>query len=253
MARPIPRADPVTSTEGMRRPYRGCDAGAMTGELVVVERGRRLAFSFEDLLRYHGPGSPGGVAHAFKVLERALPLLEPRGRVRAPRAHRQDRVRRPGRAGRLRAGHARGHRRPLRGRPGAGPAGARAGARALRLPARAPRPRRGARPARGLRHGRVHRPRPHRAARRRAGAPPRRAQARDGRAGHGPAGRRRSTTRRSSPPGEGARRAPIRDPTQTPVSPPVMQVADHRCCPRRRSGARPSRPDRLCTYSPQFV
>jgi hypothetical protein len=51
----------------------------MTGELVVVERGRRLAFTFEDVLRYHGPGSPGGVAHAFKVLERGLPLLEPRG------------------------------------------------------------------------------------------------------------------------------------------------------------------------------
>lgn len=27
------------------------------------------------MLRYHGPGSPGGVAHAFKVLERAVPLL----------------------------------------------------------------------------------------------------------------------------------------------------------------------------------
>jgi hypothetical protein len=26
-------------------------------------------------MAYHGPGSPGGVAHAFKVLERALPLL----------------------------------------------------------------------------------------------------------------------------------------------------------------------------------
>ncbi len=28
-------------------------------------------------MRYHGPASPGGVAHAFKVLERALPLLGP--------------------------------------------------------------------------------------------------------------------------------------------------------------------------------
>ena len=28
-------------------------------------------------MRYHGPGSPGGVAHAFKVLERAMPLLSP--------------------------------------------------------------------------------------------------------------------------------------------------------------------------------
>ncbi len=27
------------------------------------------------MLGYHGYGSPGGVAHAFKVLERALPLL----------------------------------------------------------------------------------------------------------------------------------------------------------------------------------
>jgi hypothetical protein len=49
----------------------------MTGAIEVVEGGQRLAFSFEDLMRYHGPGSPGGVAHAFKVLERALPLLSP--------------------------------------------------------------------------------------------------------------------------------------------------------------------------------
>ena len=49
------------------------------GALEVAERGRVLRFTFEDLLRYHGPGSPGGVAHAYKVLERALPLLEPDG------------------------------------------------------------------------------------------------------------------------------------------------------------------------------
>lgn len=47
--------------------------------LAVVDHGVRLAFSFEDLMRYHGPGSPGGVAHAYKVLERALPLLAPDG------------------------------------------------------------------------------------------------------------------------------------------------------------------------------
>lgn len=51
----------------------------MSDEIEVVDRGRRIAFSFEDLLKYHGPGSPGGVAHAFKVLERALPLLDPDG------------------------------------------------------------------------------------------------------------------------------------------------------------------------------
>ena len=49
----------------------------MTATIEVVDRGRRIAFSFEDILRYHGPGSPGGAAHAFKVLERALPLLDP--------------------------------------------------------------------------------------------------------------------------------------------------------------------------------
>jgi len=51
----------------------------MGGTIDVCERGQVLAFSFADMMRYHGPGSPGGVAHAFKVLERALPLLEPDG------------------------------------------------------------------------------------------------------------------------------------------------------------------------------
>ena len=50
----------------------------MTGTIEVAEQGRRMTFSFEDILKYHGPGSPGGAAHAFKVLERALPLLDPR-------------------------------------------------------------------------------------------------------------------------------------------------------------------------------
>ena len=43
--------------------------------ITLLDQGRPVAFSFEDMIRYHGPGSPGGVAHAFKVLERALPLL----------------------------------------------------------------------------------------------------------------------------------------------------------------------------------
>ena len=51
----------------------------MASPIVVVDQGQPLAFSFEDLLRYHGPGSPGGVAHAFKVMERGLPLLGPDG------------------------------------------------------------------------------------------------------------------------------------------------------------------------------
>ncbi len=47
--------------------------------LTVLDDGRRLSFSFEDLMAYHGGGSPGGVAQAYKVLERALPLLSPDG------------------------------------------------------------------------------------------------------------------------------------------------------------------------------
>jgi hypothetical protein len=49
----------------------------VTSTIEVAERGRPILFSYEDMMRYHGPGSPGGVAHAFKVLERALPLLDP--------------------------------------------------------------------------------------------------------------------------------------------------------------------------------
>ena len=51
----------------------------MSGTIEVLDRGRRIAFSFEDVLKYHGSGSPGGAAHAFKVLERSLPLLDPDG------------------------------------------------------------------------------------------------------------------------------------------------------------------------------
>jgi GrpB-like predicted nucleotidyltransferase (UPF0157 family) len=51
----------------------------MSDPIVVRDQEQEIAFSFEDMMRYHGPGSPGGVAHAYKVLERALPLLEPGG------------------------------------------------------------------------------------------------------------------------------------------------------------------------------
>lgn len=47
--------------------------------LAVVDQGQSIEFSFDDMMRYHGPGSPGGVAHAFKILERAFALLEPDG------------------------------------------------------------------------------------------------------------------------------------------------------------------------------
>ena len=49
--------------------------------LTVFEDGRRLTYEFDDLMKYHGPGFPGGVAHAFKVMERAFPLLAPDGYI----------------------------------------------------------------------------------------------------------------------------------------------------------------------------
>ncbi|MGH3767599.1 MAG: hypothetical protein ACRDTX_21035 [Pseudonocardiaceae bacterium] len=53
----------------------------MINTIEVADHGSALTYTFEDLMRYHGPGSPGGVAHALKVLERVLPLLEPGGLV----------------------------------------------------------------------------------------------------------------------------------------------------------------------------
>jgi hypothetical protein len=49
--------------------------------IAVLDSGRELSFSFDEMLKYHGGGSPGGVAHAFKVFERSLPLLERGGRL----------------------------------------------------------------------------------------------------------------------------------------------------------------------------
>ena len=45
--------------------------------IEVEELGRTIAYSFEDMIKYHGPGSPGGVAQSFKVMERAFALLSP--------------------------------------------------------------------------------------------------------------------------------------------------------------------------------
>lgn len=44
--------------------------------LTVRENGRLIRFSFADLAKYHGFGFPGGIAHAFKVMQRAFPLLD---------------------------------------------------------------------------------------------------------------------------------------------------------------------------------
>ena len=49
----------------------------MAETILVQERGQTLEFAFADLLRYAGPHSPAGVANAFKVMQRAFPLLSP--------------------------------------------------------------------------------------------------------------------------------------------------------------------------------
>jgi hypothetical protein len=49
----------------------------MNEALTVEERGRTIAFTFDDMMRYHGVHSPAGVAMAFKVMQRAFALLSP--------------------------------------------------------------------------------------------------------------------------------------------------------------------------------
>ena len=48
-------------------------------KLVVLDQGEPISISFDDLLKYHGRSSIAGVAHAFKAMERAFPLLSPGG------------------------------------------------------------------------------------------------------------------------------------------------------------------------------
>ena len=45
--------------------------------LVVRDQGDSISISFDDVLKYHGRSSIAGVAHAFKAMERAFPLLSP--------------------------------------------------------------------------------------------------------------------------------------------------------------------------------
>lgn len=51
----------------------------MRDVIEVQDEGRAVSFGFEEMLRFSGPGSPGGVALGFKVMERAFPLLREEG------------------------------------------------------------------------------------------------------------------------------------------------------------------------------
>lgn len=43
--------------------------------LELLDHGEPIAISFADMLKYHGRGFPGGVAHGFKVMQRAFALI----------------------------------------------------------------------------------------------------------------------------------------------------------------------------------
>lgn len=47
----------------------------LPARLEILDHGDLVTFSFEDLLKYHGRTSIGGVAHGFKAMERGLALL----------------------------------------------------------------------------------------------------------------------------------------------------------------------------------
>jgi hypothetical protein len=50
---------------------------SVTESLQVDDGGRTITFTFDDMMRYHGPHSPAGVAMAFKVMQRAFGALSP--------------------------------------------------------------------------------------------------------------------------------------------------------------------------------
>ncbi len=53
----------------------------VTSPIDVVDEGTSLAFSFDEMLRYSGPGSPAGVALAFQAMRCGFPMLDPEAPV----------------------------------------------------------------------------------------------------------------------------------------------------------------------------
>ncbi len=47
----------------------------------VVDDGTNLAFAFDEMLRYSGPGSPAGVALAYQAMRCGFPMLDPEAPV----------------------------------------------------------------------------------------------------------------------------------------------------------------------------
>lgn len=55
--------------------------------LHVCEDGQPIDFTFQGILDYHGRFAPAGVAHAFKVMQLAFPLLDPATAIERREVH----------------------------------------------------------------------------------------------------------------------------------------------------------------------
>ena len=44
--------------------------------ITVRENGKTIRISYEEIMKYHGVGYPGGAAYALKVMQRVFPLLD---------------------------------------------------------------------------------------------------------------------------------------------------------------------------------
>lgn len=53
----------------------------------VLEQGKPIRITVEDIHKYHGFHLPGGVAHALKVMQRVFPLLAPEGQIERREVH----------------------------------------------------------------------------------------------------------------------------------------------------------------------
>jgi hypothetical protein len=50
--------------------------GVAMETINVTENGQELRISYEEIMKYHGTGFPGGAAYALKVMQRVFPLLD---------------------------------------------------------------------------------------------------------------------------------------------------------------------------------
>ncbi|MGH9077686.1 MAG: hypothetical protein ACRDY0_09590 [Acidimicrobiales bacterium] len=51
----------------------------LDGPVLVVDGDVLVAFSFDDMLRFSGPGSPAGVALAYQAMRLTFPMISPAG------------------------------------------------------------------------------------------------------------------------------------------------------------------------------